>query len=102
MSSRLCIRLILVLMAFAVSTFDRHLSAYFQIETALLVNAEAMPEHQELPAQSSDNHEHIALKPVYTAMPAPLELSLHTYLIFQFSFSPVSPHTVWQPPENYS
>jgi hypothetical protein len=102
MSSRLCIRIILVLMAFAVSTFDRHLSAYLSGETALLVNAESMPEHQELPAQLSDNHEDIALKPIYAAMPAPLELSLHTYLIFQITISPNSPHSMWQPPENCS
>ena len=102
MSSRLCIRIILVLMAFAVSTLDRHLASYFQEEIALQVTPEAMPEHQELPAQPSDNHEDIALKPGYAAMPGPLELSLHNYLVFQITISPVSPHTMWQPPENYS
>ncbi|MEI7724849.1 MAG: hypothetical protein WCK09_07070 [Bacteroidota bacterium] len=100
MKSRWCLQVVLFFLAIAISGFDRHLSNYFQGEVKAMVQSDALPAHHDLPVKTCDHHEDITLKTCICAVPVPVEISNFDYLIFCHSIPRISPHTVWQPPEN--
>ena len=99
MKSRLCIQVVFFMLIMAISGFDRHLSCYFSGEVIAMVHAESIPLHNDLPVKSNDHHEDITIKSIFSVIPVPSEFSNQTYQRVCFTFQPVSPHTVWQPPE---
>ena len=95
----MAIRVLLIFIVIAIGGFDRHLSNYFPTEVKAMITSDAFPMHSDLPVASCDYHEDITLKESCCSVPVPAVLSVDGYLIFQPSILQVSPHTVWQPPE---
>ncbi len=102
MKLRVGLQVVLLFLAVAVCSFDRHLAYYYPGDLAMLVSPDTLPAHTDLPVPSCDYHEDIAVKGVYCIIPAPFVLTIHAYRAYQQGISLISPHMVWQPPENNS
>jgi hypothetical protein len=91
----------LFFLAIAISGFDRHFSNYFHGDVKIMVQSDALPAHHDLPVRTTDHHEDITIKTSFCAVPVPAGISNFDYLIFCRSTPIISPHTVWQPPEDF-
>jgi hypothetical protein len=99
MNSQLAVRVTILFLALIISSFDRHLSGYFPDEVKMLVQADAIPLHSDVPVKYSDHHEDIVFKALSDAVPAPLELPVCYKAGKQKEFMLFPPDDVWQPPE---
>jgi hypothetical protein len=102
MKSQIGIRIILFIMVLVIGSFDRHLSNYFPEDVKAMIQSDAIPMHSDLPVASCDYHEDITLKESFCTVPVPVVVSVDGYSIFHPAILLVSPHSVWQPPENIS
>ena len=93
-------KFILLLLVLVIGTFDRHLSTYFPGEVNAMIQADAIPAHSDLPVKSCDTHEDITFRMISCCVPAPAEVSIQVYRVFTIPVPRISPHSMWQPPEN--
>jgi hypothetical protein len=100
MKSQMIIHFLLVFLAVAVCSFDKHLAFYFPGHSVQMVTPNTIPLHSDLPVKSFDYHEDIALKSIFCDIPTPVEQWIPEYRIVSIFITCISPHTVWQPPES--
>ena len=93
------LQIVLIFLALAIGSFDRHLAFYCPGEAVQLIMPDNIPAHSDLPVKACDYHEDIALKAIYCAIPAPAVVSIHDYRDVDLFIPIISSHTVWQPPE---
>jgi hypothetical protein len=100
MKSGIGVRIVLLFFILVVGSFDKHLSAYFSGEVNAMVQTGAMQTHDHFPVQAIDFHEDVALKNPFSPVPDPEVISVQMFRFFFLSIPLISPHTLWQPPEN--
>ena len=89
----------ILFMILVLVSLDQHLANYFSGEPNALITADNLPTHCDLPVNSSDHHEDVALRTIYCVIPLPDTFPVNSLIFFHLNIARLSPHTIWQPPE---